>query len=247
MNHLLLIDDDIELCSMLAEYLASEGFEIAMAHNGPDGLDLAGADDYDVIILDVMLPGMNGFDVLRELRQRQQTPVLMLTARGDDVDSIVGLELGADDYLPKPCNPRVLVARIRAVLRRRHPLTAEQDETIEPLTIGPLLLEPGQRRALIDGKPLTLTSTEFSILEVLARKAGHIVSKENLSEQALGRPLSRYDRSIDMHVSSLRKKIGALLPGMQDDKQSPIETVRGMGYQYIAARTGADNEDSGHA
>jgi len=239
MNRLLLIDDDSELCAMLTEYLATEDFDVDMAHDGPSGLELARRGDYEAIILDVMLPGMNGFDVLRELRQQQQTPVLMLTARGDDIDSIVGLELGADDYLPKPCNPRVLVARIRAVLRRRQPSSSEHGEDIEPINIGPLRLEPGSRRALINDHTLTLTSTEFSILEVLVRQAGQIVSKEILSEQALGRPLTRYDRSIDMHVSSLRKKL-ARHDSLQDstsdnsrtEGQSPIQTIRGKGYQY---------------
>jgi len=227
MTRLLLIDDDNELCTMLAEYLATEDFDVDMAHDGTRGLEQAQQADYDAIILDVMLPGMNGFDVLRELRQQQQTPVLMLTARGDDIDSIVGLELGADDYLPKPCNPRVLVARLRAVLRRRHLPASETGEDAEPLHIGPLRLDPGSRRAQINEQVLTLTSTEFSVLEVLVRKAGQVVSKEALSEQALGRPLTRYDRSIDMHVSSLRKKLGPL-----SDNQSPIQTIRGMGYQY---------------
>jgi len=232
MTRLLLIDDDTELCAMLAEYLANEDFAVDMAHDGTAGLVQAREAEYDAIILDVMLPGMSGFDVLRELRQSQQTPVLMLTARGDDVDSIVGLELGADDYLPKPCNPRVLVARIRAILRRHHPSPADDGDDTEPLSIGALVLEPGTRRALLNGKPLTLTSTEFSILEVLVRKAGQVVSKETLSEQALGRPLTRYDRSIDMHVSSLRKKLGPAGDPPAGDTPSPIHTVRGIGYQY---------------
>jgi two-component system response regulator CpxR len=228
MNHLLLIDDDSELCTMLAEYLAAEDFTVDMAHDGATGLKLARQQGYDVIILDVMLPGMNGFDVLRELRQQQQTPVLMLTARGDDIDSVVGLELGADDYLPKPCNPRVLVARLRAILRRHHPVDTEHADLSEPLTIGDLVIEPGARRVRLAGTPLTLTSTEYNILELLVRQAGHVVSKETLSEQALGRPMTRYDRSIDMHVSSLRKKLGRLAAD-----QSPIQTVRGQGYQYV--------------
>jgi len=237
MNHLLLIDDDSELCAMLAEYLAAEDFSVDMAHDGASGLKLARQQSYDAIILDVMLPGLNGFDVLRELRQHQQTPVLMLTARGDDIDSIVGLELGADDYLPKPCNPRVLVARLRAILRRHHPSASDHGEA---LTIGDLVLEPGARSARLRDIPLTLTSTEYSILEILVRKAGMVVSKETLSEQALGRPMTRYDRSIDMHVSSLRKKLGTL-----NDNQSPIQTVRGQGYQYVLPSP--RSEDRGRA
>lgn len=239
MNHLLLIDDDSELCAMLAEYLAAEDFSVDMAHDGATGLKLARQQSFDAIILDVMLPGLNGFDVLRELRQQQlQTPVLMLTARGDDIDSIVGLELGADDYLPKPCNPRVLVARLRAILRRHHPVDSDHGDVNEPLTIGDLVLEPGARSARLKGIPLTLTSTEYSILEILVRRAGMVVSKETLSEQALGRAMTRYDRSIDMHVSSLRKKLGTL-----DDKQSPIQTVRGQGYQYVLTSPRSDDRE----
>lgn len=240
MNQLLLIDDDSELCAMLAEYLAAEDFSVDMAHDGTAGLKLARLQSYDAIILDVMLPGLNGFDVLRELRQQHiQTPVLMLTARGDDIDSIVGLELGADDYLPKPCNPRVLVARLRAILRRHQPGTSDHGEFSEPLSIGDLVLEPGARSARLRDIPLTLTSTEYSILEILVRKAGMIVSKETLSEQALGRPMTRYDRSIDMHVSSLRKKLGTL-----NDRQSPIQTVRGQGYQYVLPSARAGDRES---
>ena len=242
MNRLLLIDDDTELCSMLAEYLGNEDFTVDMAHDGAAGLAQARESEYDAIILDVMLPGMSGFDVLRELRQSQQTPVLMLTARGDDIDSIVGLELGADDYLPKPCNPRVLVARIRAIMRRRHPQHAASDDDNEPLNIGALILDPGARRALLNQRPLTLTSTEFSILEVLVRRAGQVVSKETLSEQALGRPLTRYDRAIDMHVSSLRRKLGP--QDESTDNPSPIQTVRGIGYQYSLPAGNVSNGDA---
>ena len=236
MNQLLLIDDDNELCAMLAEYLAAEDFTVDMAHDGDKGLELAKQQAYDAIILDVMLPGLNGFDVLRELRQQQQTPVLMLTARGDDIDSIVGLELGADDYLPKPCNPRVLVARLRAILRRHHPGASDHSDLGESLSIGDLVVEPGTRSARLRGVSLTLTSTEYSILEILVRNAGKVVSKETLYEQALGRPMARYDRSIDMHVSSLRKKLGSF-----DDMQSPIQTVRGQGYQYLLPSSRAGN------
>ena len=223
MTHLLLIDDDVELCNMLTEYLTAEGFDVDTAHEGNAALGRAVANDYDVIILDVMLPGMNGFDILRQLRQQRQTPVLMLTARGDDVDSIVGLELGADDYLPKPCNPRVLVARIRAVLRRHQPVDLDNAVGTEPLVVGNLKLFPASRQAQLNDRTLTLTSTEFTVLEVLVRKAGQIVSKEALSEQALGRSLERYDRSLDMHVSSLRRKLG---------DESMIKTIRSVGYQF---------------
>lgn len=217
---------------MLAEYLATEDFTVDMAHDGPSGLQLAQQQTYDAIILDVMLPGMNGFDVLRELRQINQTPVLMLTARGDDIDSIVGLELGADDYLPKPCNPRVLVAHLRAILRRQQSSQPESNASNEPIVIGELTLEPAARSASLNNEPLSLTSTEYSLLEILVKNAGHLVTKNALSEQALGRPMTPYDRSIDMHISSLRKKLGSL-----NGVDSPIQTVRGQGYQLVITST----------
>lgn len=234
MAHLLLVDDDDELCAMLAEYLTAENFSVDQAHNGVTALDKAlGATHYDLIILDVMLPGMNGFDVLRKLREQRQTPVLMLTARGDEVDSIIGLELGADDYLPKPCSPRVLLARIRAILRRSTAVSPSS----ETLAIGPLTLYVGARKAEWQGEALVLTSTEYSILEILAQQAGKVVGKNVLSEQALGRPLSRYDRSIDMHVSSLRKKLGA-----DASNRSVIQTVRGSGYLYQLPTESKDSD-----
>jgi DNA-binding response OmpR family regulator len=172
-----------------------------------------------------MLPRRNGIDALREIRRTSRVPVLMLTAKGDDVDRIVGLELGADDYLPKPCNPRELVARLRAVLRRTVTTASGEDA----LRAGDAVLRPAERTAEWRGQPLDLTSTEFNVLEVLMRNAGRVVSKAELSERALGRPLERYDRSLDMHVSSLRRKLGTLAGG-----RSPIQTVRGVGYQLIA-------------
>jgi two-component system response regulator CpxR len=226
MSRILLVDDDVELCDMLRQYLGAEGFEVDTAHDGAGALRKATADRYDLIVLDVMLPQLNGFDVLRRLRTQSQVPVLMLTARGDDVDSIVGLELGADDYLAKPCNPRVLEARIRAILRRVTPSGAAG--ALQKLTLGDLTLQIGTRTVLQMERALTMTSTEFSVLEVLLREAGHVVSKAELSERALGRKLGRYDRSLDMHVSNLRKKLGPL-----PDGQERIKTVRGVGYQYV--------------
>lgn len=233
MNRILLADDDTELCEMLKQYLEVEGFEVGLAHNGDDALQSARCGDYDLMVLDVMMPQLNGFDVLRELRRDSQLPVLMLTARGDDVDSIVGLELGADDYLAKPCNPRVLVARIRAIFRRaQQPSVQEaQSTTTEMLSHGDLEIQTGSRNVILDGNRITMTSTEYAVLEILLRRAGHVVSKEELSEQALGRQLTRYDRAVDMHVSNLRKKLGPCANG-----EERIKTVRGVGYQYSTSR-----------
>lgn len=225
MTRLLLADDDAELCEMLTEYLAGEGFSVEIVHDGTSALEKALADRYDLIVLDVMMPGMSGLDVLREIRRHSLRPVLMLTARGGDVESIVGLELGADDYLPKPCNPRVLVARIRAVLRRAS--SEAQSGEAQDLHVGDLELQRGSRRVLRDGEAVELTSTEFSVLAVLLRAAGEVVGKETLSERALGRELTRYDRSLDMHISNLRRKLGPL-PGGEER----IHTVRGIGYLY---------------
>lgn len=226
MSRILLADDDVELSDMLSQYLAAEGFAVDTANDGETALAKARAGDYDVIVLDVMMPRMNGFDVLRGLRPRTLTPVLMLTARGDDVDSIVGLELGADDYLAKPCNPRVLLARVRAVLRRAE-TAGPRDAVPEVLRLDDLEMHLGTRAVVCAGQSVTMTSTEFSVLEVLLREAGHVVAKTDLSERALGRKLMRYDRSLDMHVSSLRKKLGPLPNG-----EERIKTVRGVGYQY---------------
>jgi two-component system response regulator CpxR len=234
MDRILLADDDVELCEMLKEYLEAEDFAVHAVHDGDAALANASANEHDALVLDVMMPKLNGFDVLRELRKHSLLPVLMLTARDEDVDSIIGLELGADDYLPKPCNPRVLVARIRAVLRRAR---AGEDkapaaEAPEELRRGDLEIRTGARTVLLGGVPVAMTSTEYSVLEVLVREAGHVVSKADLSERALGRALTRYDRSIDMHLSSLRKKLGDL-PGGEER----IKTVRGVGYQYTYSRT----------
>jgi len=228
-NRILLADDDVELGEMLTQYLAAEGFAVDTAHDGETALARARSGDYDLVVLDVMMPRMNGLDVLRELRAKSLMPVLMLTARGEDVDSIVGLELGADDYLAKPCNPRVLVARVRAILRRAESTGTSGDQEGAPpiLKLGDLEMHPGTRRVLLRGQEVALTSTEYSVLEALLDEAGRVVSKANLSERALGRKLTRYDRSLDMHVVSLRKKLGPL-----DGGEERIKTVRGVGYQY---------------
>jgi two-component system, OmpR family, response regulator len=227
MTRILLVDDDVELCRMLAEYLGAEGFTVHAVHDGEQGAREARSGNYDAVILDVMLPRLNGIDALRRVRDASRVPIIMLTARGDDVDRIVGLELGADDYLPKPCNPRELVARLRAVLRR----SAAAPATPAPgvIEVGDCTIRPGERIGTWRGRPLDLTSTEYNVLEALLRSAGQLVTKAELSERALGRPLQRYDRSIDMHVSSLRRKLGTLADG-----RSPIQTVRGAGYQFVS-------------
>lgn len=228
MNKILLADDDIELADMLVEYLALEGFSVDTAYDGKSALEKAESGLYDLVILDVMMPELNGFDVLRQLRSHSQVPVLMLTARGDDVDSIVGLEIGADDYLSKPCNPRVLVAHMRAILRRSESGNENTSASAEDLQLEDLYLQRGKRRVLINNQPVSMTSTEYSVLVVLLENAGTVVSKQRLSLEALGRDLSSYDRSLDMHVSNLRKKLGTAKDG-----HDRITTVRGIGYQYM--------------
>ncbi|WMP18377.1 response regulator transcription factor [Thiothrix lacustris] len=226
MSKLLLVDDDIELTTMLAEYLEREGFSITTVQNGEAAVREALNGDYALVVLDVMMPGMSGIEALSRIRTHSKMPVLMLTARGDDIDRIIGLELGADDYVPKPCMPRELVARIRAILRRTSNDNAAMSH--EPLHVGELSLHPDKRQTLWHGQALELTSTEFNLLEVLARQAGQTVSKADLSTHGLGRALTRYDRSIDVHMSSIRHKLGNL-----PDGRSCIQTVRGVGYQLI--------------
>lgn len=223
MAEILIVDDDKELCEMLAEYLESENFKVDQVHDGLAGVTQANGKAYDAIVLDVMMPQMDGFSVLRELRKKMSTPVIMLTAKGEDVDRIVGLEMGADDYLPKPCNPRELVARLKAVLRRTQFAPQAQEE----IKTGQLEVKPKARKAFYASEPLSLTSSEYNLLEALARQVGQVVDKETLSEQALGKKLTAYDRSIDMHMSKLRQKLG-------DDDQQLIQTVRGVGYQLTS-------------
>lgn len=220
----LLVDDDRELCQMLTEYLNAEHFEVENVHDGRDALDALQANDFEILILDVMLPSVGGFDVLRTLGASYPTPILMLTARGDDVDRIVGLELGADDYLSKPFNPRELVARIRAILRRANNRTAKANAADE-LNVGPVTLHTGTRLVRVDGNPVPLTGAEFRVLELLMRSAGQVISRESMTEQALGRKLVAYDRSIDTHISNLRRKLD--LPA---GKNPEIKNVRGSGY-----------------
>ena len=216
----LLADDDVELAGMLREYLEREGFAVTAVHDGEAAARLALSGAYQIVVLDVMMPKVDGIDALRQIRQTSRVPVVMLTARGDDVDRIVGLELGADDYVPKPCTPRELVARLRAILRRAQP-----GANGGPLEIGALKLWPEKRAVQWRGRELALTSIEFNVLEVLMRNAGRVVSKHEISEQALGRPLARFDRSIDVHLSAIRQKLG--------EGARLIRTVRGLGYHLV--------------
>lgn len=230
MDRVLVIDDDVELCSLVGEYLEAEGFQVECVHNGEQGLERATNGGHVLAVLDVMLPGINGFDVLRRIRDTSRLPVLLLTARGQDVDRIVGLEIGADDYLPKPFNPRELVARIRAILRR----TKNGDKSAaqpEVLRVGDIELDPATRIVRQAGNPVELTSVEFNLLEVLLREAGRVVTRERLVNAVLSRKFSPFDRSIDMHVSKVRKKLG-------DSEGSPehIKTVRGVGYIFARPR-----------
>lgn len=228
MGKVLLVDDDVELSSMLREYIQREGFDVDVVHDGEAGVRAALSGAYGIVVLDVMMPGVGGIEALRRIRGQSQVPVLMLTARGDDVDRIVGLELGADDYVPKPCTPRELVARIRAILRRSQDAQPAAESGSDALTVGPLVMWPHMRRIHWHGAELGLTSTEYNLLETLARSAGRVVSKAELSEKGLGRPLARFDRSIDVHLSSIRHKLGP-----RTDGRPWIETVRGLGYQLV--------------
>jgi DNA-binding response OmpR family regulator len=230
MDRVLVVDDDVELCDLVKEFLQPEGLQVEAVHNGNRGLERALSGEHALVVLDVMLPGMNGLDVLRKLRATSTVPVLLLTARGQDVDRIVGLELGADDYLPKPFNPRELVARIRAILRRTK--GGESGERQAPQTsirVGDVELNPATRTVLRGGEAVDLTAVEFNLLDVLLREAGRVVTRDELAKIALGRLFSPYDRSIDMHISKLRKKLG------EDGKGGErIKTVRGVGYIYAA-------------
>jgi two-component system response regulator CpxR len=222
---LLLIDDDKALSDLLTEYLETYQFDITPALDGQVGLEIATREHFDLILLDVMLPKLDGFEVLKRLRLTHKTPVMMLTARGDDFDRILGLELGADDYLPKPFNHRELLARINATLRR---VTFQSEVAQSPvIELSGVKLNVNNRQIICEGQWLETIGTEFEILKLLMTQGGEIVSKEQLSEQVLGRRLTTYDRSIDMHVSNIRKKLERISP---DEK---IKTVRGAGYLFL--------------
>ena len=224
MDKVLIVDDDVELCELLVERLSTEGFTIDTVHNGPSGLERALSQEYALVVLDLMLPGMGGLDVLRRIRAQSSVPVLILTARGEDVDRILGLEIGADDYLPKPFNPRELIARIRAILRRTLRVPSETG----PLIVGDIRIDPASREARLQGAPLILTSVEFTLLQVLLQHAGHVVTREQLTETVLGRKLGPFDRVIDVHVSNVRKKLGS------NHGSERIKAVRGSGYLFVA-------------
>ena len=223
--HLLLADDDQTLCELLQEFLELEGFDVTVVHDGVTALQQINdnASKWDAIILDVMMPGMNGFDILKAITAQQSTPVMMLTARGEDTDTVLGLELGADEYVTKPVSPRVLVARLRALIRRG---SAEQEHS--SLQVGDLSLNEASREVQIGGHVIDLTGAEFNLLKLLVKQAGQVVSREQLALNGLGRALSAYDRRIETHMAQIRRKIGKL-----HDGSGRIKTIRGSGYQYI--------------
>ena len=227
MSKILIIDDDEELCDLIAEYLSVEGFTTEAVHDGENGLQKALSGEYEMAILDVMLPKKNGFDVLRDLRKTSKLPILMLTAKGDDMERIVGLEIGADDYLPKPFNPRELVARLRAVLRRVNDVDENKQVSPEVFAVEDIEVSLTGRSAKINGEDLNLTAVEFDLLVALLEQAGKVVKKEDLSQRVLDRRLSPFDRSLDMHVSNLRKKMG-----LRKDESERIKTIRSVGYIY---------------
>ncbi|MBB1293899.1 response regulator [Pseudoalteromonas sp. SR44-5] len=224
---LLMIDDDTGLCELLSEYLTAQGFQIECAHDGEQGLKQALEQEYALILLDVMLPKLDGFEVLKQLRQTKLTPVIMLTAKGEDFDRIFGLELGADDYIPKPFNHRELLARVKAITRRIEHITSLANTSSNKLTVNNIVINLAAREAYVDEHPLSLTGTEYEVLALLVKHAGEVVSKEQISEEVLGRRLASFDRSIDMHVSNIRKKIAEF------NNAERIKTMRGTGYVFI--------------
>jgi two-component system response regulator CpxR len=222
MDRVLIIDDDIELCELLVARMSGEGFEIEAVHDGNRGLERALSREHSLVVLDLMLPGMGGLEVLRRLREQSSIPVLILTARGEDVDRILGLEIGADDYLPKPFNPRELIARVRAILRR----TVRGATAAYPLIVGDVRLDPAAREVRIQGRPLSLTSVEFALLEMLLQHAGQTVTREELTEAVLGRRPGPFDRVIDVHMSNIRKKLWG------SEGAEHIKSIRGSGYLF---------------
>ena len=224
MDRVLIVDDDVQLCRLLAERLGTEGFTIEAVHDGVRGLERALSLEHALVVLDLMLPGMGGLELLRRLRTKSPIPVLILTARGEDIDRILGLEIGANDYVPKPFNPRELVARVRAILRR----TSNPGPAASPLITGDIRLDPQSREATLKDTPLNLTSVEFTLLELLLRQAGHVVTREHLTESVLGRKLGPFDRVIDVHISNIRKKLGP------SDHGQRIKSIRGSGYLFVA-------------
>jgi len=234
-TRVLLVDDDMKLCGLLRDYLDPLGYEVTFAHNGASGLALALKQPFAAIILDVMLPGIDGFSFLRQLREQSETPVLMLTGRGEEADRVLGLEMGADDYLPKTFSTRELLARLRAVIRRSIVARAAAEKPPQKITVGELVMEPESRRASLEGEPLSLTAIEFDLLLALAKSAGRIKTREQLLLEVADRNFDVFDRSIDVHISSVRKKL-------RDDPKSPrfIVTIRSAG--YMMRRAGGEND-----
>jgi len=224
MHNILLIDDDVELCSLLTEYLISDDFAVTAVHSGADALKILNTQAFELIILDVMLPKLNGFEILRLIREQSDLPVLMLTARGEEIDRIVGLEMGADDYLAKPCNPRELSARLKAILRRANKTL---ETSTNSLSVGDINLDDAKHSVMINNKPIELTLAEYKVLKLLLSHPEQVISKESLCKEALERELDPYDRSIDVHISRLRQKLGPL-----EDGEPRIKTIRGIGYSY---------------
>lgn len=224
---LLMIDDDTGLCELLSEYLTAQGYIVECVHDGEQGLKKALEHDYALILLDVMLPKLDGFEVLKQLRQKKLTPVIMLTAKGEDFDRIFGLELGADDYIPKPFNHRELLARVKAITRRIEHIASLSNTSSNKLTVNNIIINLAARQAYVDNNELSLTGTEYEVLALLVKNAGEVVSKEQISEEVLGRRLASFDRSIDMHVSNIRKKIA------EYNNSERIKTMRGTGYVFI--------------
>ncbi len=230
MHHkILVVDDDQELCELIQTYLEQESFEVTTVHDGSEAVTLIKKSNYDLIVLDVMLPSLSGFEVLQTLRKNNNIPVLMLTAKGDEIDRIVGLEIGADDYLTKPCNSRELVARIRSIIRRYESLPKHLNHNALEIILDDLILDTQRREVKVSEEVMDLTATEYDILLLLVNNHGQLISRETISEQCLGRKLSQYDRSIDMHISHIRKKLG-----VTKNNEERIKTVRGTGYQYVA-------------
>ncbi|MCT8607863.1 response regulator [Glaesserella parasuis] len=241
MPKILLVDDDVDLTELLSESLSLEGFDIHTVHNGQDALTELEIQNYDLILLDVMMPILNGIETLKQIRQKYSTPVLMLSARDDEIDRVLGLELGADDYLPKPFNDRELVARIKAILRRsitqkpsmpvETAFIVNDDDDRKLLQFGGVELHPGRQQAIYEGKDLDLTGTEFALLQILMRNPGQILLRELLSLEILGKRLTPYDRAIDMHISNLRKKLPE-----RNDNLPWFKTLRGRGYLLVTEK-----------
>ncbi|WP_086481571.1 response regulator transcription factor [Oceanospirillum sanctuarii] len=233
-ERLLLVDDDKELCSLLTEYLSAEGYRVDSAYNAQQALEKLQSQSYSLMVLDIMMPGTTGLELLQQIRPRITLPVIMLTGRGDEIDRILGLEMGADDYLGKPCNPRELLARIRAVLRRMSPQAPVEGRLPEqPLVIGALSLNPATRDARVADQLLELTSAEFNVLAYLMQHAGQVLSKEQLTRWVLHRDLTAYDRAIDVHVSRVRQKLAPYFEQAGGESVEMIKTVRGQGYIFV--------------